>query len=66
MGWEDVDEDFEFCGVCPVCDDPVDHSESGVCACCGEVFHWGSCGTWGKYEKDGSTEHVCNNCMIEE
>lgn len=54
------DEDFEYCGDCPVCSDPVDHSDAGFCAECGNAFCWGSCGTW-----HGSS-HVCFECVPED
>jgi hypothetical protein len=52
----DNNEDFEYCGDCPVCNKPVDHSDAGFCGKCGSAFHWGDCGTW------GGSEHICNKC----
>lgn len=49
-------ENFEYCGDCCVCGEPVDHSEMGNCGECNSVFHWGECGEW------GNREHECNNC----
>ncbi len=56
---EDFHEDFEYCGDCPVCDEPVDHTDAGFCGDCGKAFHWGDCGTWEE------RQHKCNNCMKE-
>lgn len=53
-----VNSEFEYAGECIVCDEPVDHRNMGICHFCGNVFHWGECGTWdSKYN-----EHKCNNC----
>lgn len=52
----EFDEDFEYCGDCPVCNNPVDHSGAGFCVSCGLPFHWGSCGGW------GGQKHACNGC----
>lgn len=52
-------EDFEYCGDCCVCGEPVELSDMGVCGKCDSVFHWGSCGEW------GVSEHVCNSCKDE-
>lgn len=49
-------EDFEYCGDCPVCGEPVDLEDMGVCHICKQAFHWGDCGDW------GVSEHVCNEC----
>lgn len=49
-------EDFEYCGDCPVCDEAVDHSDAGFCKTCGQPFHWARCGTW------HNGEHTCDNC----
>lgn len=48
------------CGTCAVCDDELDHSRLGVCARCGQGFHWGECGGW----EQG--QHVCDNCSEDE
>jgi hypothetical protein len=56
---EDDEEDPEDempCGLCPVCDDPVDHSDAGFCVHCGLAFHWSGCGQW------HDDQHTCNNC----
>jgi hypothetical protein len=44
------------CGLCPVCDDPVDLAEAGICKRCGNAFHWNHCGGW------VGGQHVCENC----
>jgi len=56
MSFEDVNEDFEYCGDCCVCDEPVDETGSGVCGECGSVFHWTACGGW------AGAKHRCDNC----
>lgn len=55
-----MDEDFEYCGECPVCDSPVDHSDAGFCDSCGRAFHWGKCGTW------INGKHCCFECGSED
>jgi|AZII01.1.fsa_nt_gi hypothetical protein len=52
-----MDEDFEYCGECTVCNEPVDLSDMGNCSECGSVFHWGDCGTW------NNGQHMCQNCI---
>ena len=54
---EDFDEDFEYCGDCPVCREPVDHSDAGFCKQCGNPFHWHECGGW------HNGNHVCSQCQ---
>jgi len=58
MSYKDYifDSDFEYCGDCPVCGDPVNHSDAGFCDACGKAFCWGSCGTW------RGSKHCCNEC----
>ena len=51
-----MDEDFEYCGECCVCTEPVDLQDMGNCKTCGGVFHWGKCGEW------NGSEHQCNSC----
>lgn len=63
-----MSEDDMPCGLCCVCDEPVDHSKAGFCYVCQQPFHWTRCGGWGK-SKDhtyGRTEHICDNCKTEE
>lgn len=57
---EDFDEDFEYCGDCPVCREPVDHSDAGFCKQCGNPFHWHECGGW------HNGNHVCSQCQESE
>lgn len=49
-----------YCGVCPICDEDVDHSEAGFCDHCKQPFHWSRCGTW-----IGGV-HSCNECETAE
>lgn len=51
-----IDDEFEYCGECSVCDEPVDHGDMGNCESCHQIFHWGECGGW---EGD---KHMCNTC----
>lgn len=48
------------CGLCCVCDEPVDHSEAGFCRVCGGAFHWRGCGGW------SGMQHVCDECETED
>lgn len=57
---EDFDEDFEYCGDCPICAEPIDHTDAGFCVDCKHAFHWGDCGTW------DVSKHKCNNCLPKE
>lgn len=52
--------DFDYCGDCRVCNEPVDIDDSGFCVICKSVFHWGRCGDW------GASGHICNDCKEEE
>ena len=54
------DPDFEYCGDCCVCGEPVDHSGMGNCGKCGGVFHWKECGDW------GLSQHECDDCKEED
>lgn len=56
-----MSEDFEYCGECCVCGEPVDHSDMGNCGDCGQVFHWGGCGEWGN-----GSQHECNECKSDD
>jgi hypothetical protein len=51
---------MEYCGDCCVCEEPVDHHDMGNCGDCGQVFHWGNCGSWGVHA------HQCDTCKEEQ
>jgi len=52
------DPDFEYCGDCCVCGEPVDLSKMGNCEHCYSVFHWGDCGG----HSENVTGHACESC----
>lgn len=52
-------EEFEYCGNCVICSDPVQIDDAGHCGACGQPFHWGTCGDWGIGQK-------CNECLDDE
>lgn len=50
------DDDFEYCGDCCVCHDPVDEKEADSCDNCGNIFHGDNCGYW------RNEQYTCRNC----
>jgi hypothetical protein len=50
-------DDMMPCGNCAVCGEYLDHRHLGVCARCGNGFHFNACGGW------NGGEHVCNDCQ---
>lgn len=44
------------CGLCCVCDEPLDFSDMAVCEHCAQGFHWGECGGW------EGMKRVCERC----
>ena len=51
---------MNYCGDCPVCEEPVDFDDAGFCSECGMAFHWAECGSW------YGSKHCCNNCAPQE
>lgn len=48
--------EFEYGGVCYLCDEVIDNEDACTCVECGTVFCWGNCGGW------GPNGHRCNDC----